>query len=214
MARSQIIATIGASGVISLGDSDVLQYALQQAAQVSQMMASRLPQPGATFAMYQSYHETAAFSDYKWKEHNNGSGIKYNHQRGATAGKNNYAYFATREDWANAFQHELTKKSNPAGAQTLEDYVARLKANGYMEASASDYLSGLKRARLVTRAMPAAEWDYSDKKEYNPDTGVSTDKPTNPTNPLTGLIDWAKAHPWQAAGGAALGIIVISKLAK
>ena len=213
MAETRIIATIGATGIISIGDGDPLQYALQQAAQVSQLMAARLPQPGATFAMYQSYHETSAFTDYKWKDHNNGSGIRFAHQKGATAGKNNYAYFDTRENWANAFQHELTKKSNPAGAKTLEDYVARLKANGYMEATASDYLSGLKRARLVTRALPASEWDYTDKKDYNTDTGISTDKPDT-DGILNNMLKWAKEHPLQATGAAALTIIVVSKLAK
>jgi hypothetical protein len=195
-----ISATIGATGIIADTVTDpLLKYVYSQADQVHGLMAKRIPEPGATFAMYQSYFETAAWNDSKWKQHNEGSGIKFAHQKGATKGTSNYAFFDTREHWADAFAHELTKKSNPAAAQTLEDYVARLKQNGYMEADPAMYLKGLIAARYVLRAMPAAEFNYDPTKDYNADTGISTDKPGG------GIKEWWNGLPWYGKGGIILG---------
>jgi hypothetical protein len=132
----------------------LLDYVNTEASDVYRLMKARIKDPGASYSVYQSYHETQAFSDYKWKQYNNGSGIMYAGQSGAYKGRNGYAYFRTRDDWANAFAHELTKGSNPAGATTLENYVHDLKLNGYYQDSESNYLSGLKRARLVIKLFP------------------------------------------------------------
>lgn len=182
----------------------LLKYVYSQADQVHGLMSSRLPEPGATFSMYQSYFETSAWSDAKWKEHNEGSGIKFANQHGATKGANGYAYFEGsmgRAHWADAFAHELKKGANPAGAATLEDYVARLKKNRYFESSEALYLSGLKRARLVLSAMPAAEWNYNANTDYNPNTGISTDKKES-------IEAWWDGLPWYEKG-AALGISLL-----
>lgn len=137
-----------------------------------------LGEPGATFGTYASYHETGAFTSPLFIQHNNGSGIKYVRQKGAVKGANGYAWFNSIQDWAAAYRHELTKGSNPAGAKTVEDFARRLKANRYYEDSYDNYLHGITRARLVLSAIPAAEMNYDMAKDYNPETGISTDKPT------------------------------------
>lgn len=118
----------------------------------------------ASYATYQAYFESAAFTDYKYLQHNNPSGIKFAGQIGfsfgvigAVKGNNGFAYFNTLADWARAMKHEVTKGTNPAGATTIEDYAIRLKNNGYFEANLNDYTAGLKRARLVLKVMPAAD---------------------------------------------------------
>lgn len=123
------------------------------------LKAAGLSDPGATYAMYQAYHESQAFTSPLYLQHNNASGIKYASQKGATKGPgpNHYAYFDTLASWAAAMAHEATKGSNPAAAQSLEDYADRLKKDGYYEDTLDNYTHGLTRARLVLKEMPAAD---------------------------------------------------------
>jgi hypothetical protein len=190
----------------------VLARALAAGNQVYQALRNAgVPDPAATFATFQAYHESQAFNDYKFLQYNNPSGIKYAGQSGAYPipnNPNNYAAFNSLADWAKSMRYEITKKANPAGAATLEDYAARLKQNGYYEDSYDNYLSGLKRARLVLRTMPAAEWGYNPQMDYNPNTGAST-----PKKDLRG--EWEQLPTW--AKGALLvttGVVLISAIKK
>lgn len=68
--------------------------------------------------------------------------------QGEAAG--HYAKFATVQDWANDFhrivhaQFSWNKIGRPIDAVTVEDYVARLKANLYFESDEATYLNGVK----------------------------------------------------------------------
>lgn len=147
-----------------------VEDAYQGAAVVHNLMLSAgIPEPAASYATYQVYHETGAFKSPLYKLHNNGSGIKFAKQHGATKGTNGYAWFpGGLKDWAASMAHELRKGSNPAGAKTLEDYSARLKANHYYEDDPHNYTEGLKRARLVLKVIPAA--DRAGTSATHPDT--------------------------------------------
>lgn len=120
------------------------------------LVSAGLSEPAASYATYESYHETGAFTSPLFLQHNNASGIKYAKQSGAVRLPDGYAGWpGGLSGWAAAMKHEATKGANPAGATTLEDYVSRLKKNKYFEDSESNYLSGLKRARLVLKDLPA-----------------------------------------------------------
>lgn len=196
--------------------TSILNYVYSQANEVFELMKSRLPSPAASYAVYQSYFETAAYSDYKWKQYNNGSGIHYNKQKGARLGKNEYAWFDSRMAWADAFAHELKKGANPAGAASLEDYVNRLAKNHYFgTGSPSDYLAGLKRARLVLKVIPAEQRavqqpDGSSQDKQDLDIPGSTDYSKN----KSALQQWEEL-PWYGKGAAILlGVVVIKAVAK
>lgn len=122
-----------------------------------QLRRFSLPEPAASYATYQIYFETNAYTNAGWNLYRNASGIMYAGQKGAKKGPNNYAMFDSFDNYFRSFVHELQKGTNPAGAASLEDYVKRLKANRYFQAKESDYLSGLKRARLVLKVIPAAD---------------------------------------------------------
>ncbi len=189
--------------VYQLTSDDTLTPAIQQGKIVLGLMSSRLPATAAQFATYQSYFETAAFAADLWKLHNNGSGIKFAGQKGAVKGANGFAWFPGadgRSNWADAFKHELTKGSNPAGAKTLEDYVSRLQANHYFgNDNPNTYLSGLKRARLVLAAMPADQ--HADgTTDYNTNTGIETPKPVSFIQSLE--------DKWNAATPLEKGVVI------
>lgn len=112
------------------------------------LISAGVPDPGATFAVMQSYYETGGWPGtyaLYW-QHNNGSGIKYAGQSGAKKGQSGYAYFDTWNDWIRSFSHELLKGASPGTANNLDDYNTRLKANGYYGANMYVYLDGLKKA--------------------------------------------------------------------
>lgn len=187
--------------------NDPMQKIYNYAGTVHKLMVERnIPEPAATFAMYQSYFETEAFSNNGVKNYNNWSGIKFAGQKNAKKGPNGYAVFDSVADWANSFAYELRKGANPSAAKTLEDFVNRLKQNRYFEATVSDYYSGLKRARLVLRTLPAAEWNYDPTKNYNPETGISTDKPKE-----SGKSDFFKDHPLVTGALLAVGGVLVMK---
>lgn len=181
----------------------VLMPIYAAADRIYQLLRSQgLSERAATFGMYQVYFETQAFTSPLYRLHNNASGIKYAGQRGAVKGPApmHYAFFPNGlEDWARAEKHELTKGRNPAGAATIEDFAARLKANGFYESPYDLYVSGLKRARLVLRAMPAAD-NADGTTDYDPETGISKPKPPQ-----------KKGIPWWGWGLIGIGGFVILK---
>jgi len=169
------------------------------------LVAAGIPEPAASYATYQVYHETGAFTNAGWKKYRNASGIMFAGQRGATKGPNGYAVFNTYQDWVNAFKYELTKGAAPAQAQSLEDYNNRLVANRYYTANASDYLSGMKRARLVLKIIPS-----TDRAGFDPASGTrqavqDLDIPGTTNYSLQG-----NKFPWIPVG-IGVGILILVK---
>ncbi len=195
---------VPAKASIPVKKDPVLSKALASGNEVYQALRNAgISDPAASFATFQAYHETKAFTDPKFLNNNNASGIKFAGQAGAYKILNsnlNYAGFNSLADWARSMAHEITKKSNPAGAATLEDYVARLKPNGYYEDSYNNYLHGLKAARLVLRTLPAAEWDYNSQMDYNANTGVSTPKKDS--------LEWNDLPLWAKGGIIGVGALL------
>jgi len=139
-------------------NADPLQRAYDGAAFVHNNLLKRgISEPGASYGTYQTYHETNGYTNNGWNSYNNASGIMFAGQKGAKKGPNGYAVFNTWDDYFNAFAYELRKKSNPSAANSLEEFAARLKQNGYYQANQVDYFSGLKRARLVLKVIPSSD---------------------------------------------------------
>jgi len=146
-------------------------------------------QPALAFAVAQCYFETAGWTNGGFKYGNNASGIDFNHQEGATKSNraDGTADFKTWDYWAKAMVHELTKGANPSGAQTVEDYVARLRANKYFTSNPVAYTAGIKRSlkNLNYRASQV---------ETNEGEGTPPNTDTTPN----------KKIPWIAIGAVAL----------
>ena len=99
--------------------------------------------------LLQMAHETGGFTSHVSSANNNFTGIKFAKQEGATRGilspeGDYYADFQSPYYWAKSYYHELTKKSNPLGATSIEDFAARLKKNRYFTASLESYTKALK----------------------------------------------------------------------
>jgi hypothetical protein len=191
----------------------VLVYTYSQANKIYDIIKQAgIPEPAATYALYQAYHETGAFTNNGVKKYNNYSGIMYAKQKGATKAADGYAIFDNLKDWAAALKHELTKGANPAGAKTLEDYAARLKKNGYFTDTLSNYTSGLKAARLVLKELPAA-----DRATMQPDGGTQDpqdlDIPGTTNNSKKGgaLATWWNGlnTPEQVGLGAGVTLLLV-----
>lgn len=94
-------------------------------------------------------HETGDFKSRLLYDHNNGSGIVFTGkktQKNATKGRPlpenpqyNYAIFATIKDWAIDYLRILNLKTKPIAANTPDEFVNRLKANGYFTANIDAY---------------------------------------------------------------------------
>ena len=187
----------------------LLNYVYQEANKIYKMLAP-LGNPAASYALYQVYHETNAFSNNGYKKYNNASGIMYAKQHNAKPGPNGYAVFNSLQDWFNAFMHELTKKANPAGANSLEDYNNRLVANKYYTGSPAEYLSGMKRARLVLKEFPAEA-----RAGYNASTNTYQDQQDIdiPGSTDYSAADWKDPRKWPAwakwAGGITAGLVAL-----
>lgn len=188
--------------------ANILNYVYSQA-NLMQSLLSALPEPARSYGVYATYYESAAYTSPLYKQHNNATGIKYAKQKGATQGANDYAYFDTWQNWAAAYVHELTKGSNPSGAQSIEDFATRLKANKYYEDSYSNYVAGLQRARYVLKDLPATmraglapDGTFQNKNDL--DIPGSTDY-SKGSNWWKNLPDWEKGG---IVGGGILLLIV------
>jgi len=133
------------------------------------LTAAKIPRHLIPFVIAQVQHETNNFKDKKIFDHNNASGIIFINnpavQKNAVKGrvlpetKNSskpyyYAKFASLKDWLTDYVRILNKAPNyPLKASSLNDYVNRLKANGYFTDSATNYLKGL--ARYLKLKIPA-----------------------------------------------------------
>jgi hypothetical protein len=137
-------------------NTNTLKYVYDQALFVQGLLrAEGIREPALSYAVFQCYFETGAFTNNGYLKLHNASGIMFNGQRNAKRGPNGYADFLTWKDWAYAMAHELRKKAAPVKAANLEDYVKRLKENRYFESDPQLYYYGLKRARLVLKIIPA-----------------------------------------------------------
>lgn len=140
-----------------------------------------IPEPAASFATYQTYFETDRYTNRGYKDLHNAAGITFAGQSGATK-SGMYADFKTWPNFFRHYKHELTKKSNPAGAKTLEEFVSRLNDNGYFEADPANYLNGLKQARTVIlkvdKDLATGYGTHSAKQpkinQYEPGAGIPT----------------------------------------
>lgn len=126
---------------------------IQRAEQAKQAIAQILKENNQLnklgLVLLQMAHESGGFTSHVQSTNNNFTGIKFANQEGATKGVlspegDYYANFSTPYYWAKSYYHELTKKSNPLGATSIEDFAKRLKDNGYFTASLADYTAALK----------------------------------------------------------------------
>jgi hypothetical protein len=102
------------------------------------------------FLVAQVAHETGNFKSKLLRDHNNGSGITWINnskvQKNAKKGRPLpedpryfYAKFDTLQDWAIDHVRVLNRKSKPIQATNVDDFVSRLKANGYFTAPIEIY---------------------------------------------------------------------------
>ncbi len=217
VAKAAVKAKPGTRPVVTPGNANnpqdaLLIYTYAQANKVHDaLLRAGLSEPAASYGTFASYHETRAYSNAGAKQYTNYSGIKFANQNGATKGPNGYAVFRTIDDWAKAYAHELTKGKNPAGATSLEDFAARLKANGYYEDSLANYTMGLKRARLVLKILPAADGGVTKYRASDEDRASGGDL-TDPAKPVSEITEWWGRVPWygKVGIGTAAGLIILA----
>lgn len=118
----------------------------------------------------QSAFETAYFTSNTFRQDNNASGIKWINKpyQKATMGIHSsekgsfYARFETLTDWARDLKRILTINrgaGRPIDATTIQDYVHRLKVNGYFGLSEAQYLAGVKRVMLAMQLLQDAAYE-------------------------------------------------------
>jgi hypothetical protein len=121
------------------------------------------------YLVAQVAYETGDFKSKLLKDHNNASGIVYTgraSQKNAVKGRplpedNRYFYakFATLNDWAKDYMRVLSLKAKPLQATSSDDFITRLKSNGYFTAPVELYKKGFERylKKYGSTAAPAAE---------------------------------------------------------
>ena len=111
--------------------------------------------PVVPLLVAQVAYETGDFKSKLLKDHNNASGIVWTgkaSQKNATKGRPlpedpryNYAKFDTLNDWARDYIRVLNLRAKPIQATTADDFITRLKANGYFTAPVEQYKKGFER---------------------------------------------------------------------
>lgn len=106
------------------------------------------------FMLAQVIFESGNFESYLSKTHNNFSGITYAGQTTGhptkgepqpEAGGGNYARYDSVKSWYEDYRRILNLgQQKPRQATTPEEFVSRLKQNGYFTAGETEYLNGLK----------------------------------------------------------------------
>lgn len=128
----------------------------QRAQEFARMFTSlNVAPPVVPFLVAQVAYETADFKSKLLQDHNNASGIVWTgkaSQKNATKGRPlpedpryNYAKFDTLNDWARDYVRVLNLRAKPIQATTADDFVKRLKANGYFTAPVELYKKGFER---------------------------------------------------------------------
>jgi hypothetical protein len=106
------------------------------------------------WVMGQIAYETGHYKNQGTIKDNNLSGIKYYGQPGASPGSpapksegpNPYAHYKSIQDWANDYLRIMKSvgKYRPLEASSVEEFVTRLKKNGYFGGDLASYISGVK----------------------------------------------------------------------
>jgi hypothetical protein len=121
------------------------------------LFAGLVPANILPYIVAQVAHETADFNSRLLYDHNNATGITFANkpklQKNAIKGRPlpeapqyNYAKFASLNDWAVDYLRLINRgKNKPLEALTIEDYVARLKANKFFTDTVERYTAGVKR---------------------------------------------------------------------
>ena len=107
-----------------------------------------------SWVMSQIAFETGHYKNQGTLKDNNLSGIKFYGQPGATPGSkapssegtNPYAHYESILDWAKDYIRIMNKvgKYRPLEASSVEEFVTRLKKNGYFGGDLNDYIRGVK----------------------------------------------------------------------
>lgn len=107
------------------------------------------------YLVAQVAYETGDFKSKLLKDHNNASGIVYTgraSQKNAVKGRplpedNRYFYakFTTLADWAKDYLRVLNLKAKPLLATTPDEFITRLKSNGYFTAPLEQYKKGFEK---------------------------------------------------------------------
>jgi hypothetical protein len=107
------------------------------------------------YLVAQVAYETGDFKSKLLKDHNNASGIVYTgraSQKNAVKGRPLpedgryfYAKFTTLADWAKDYLRVLNLKAKPIQATSPDDFITRLKSNGYFTAPVDQYKKGFDR---------------------------------------------------------------------
>jgi hypothetical protein len=149
--------------------------------------------------------ETGWLTNTGTREDNNLSGITWDKRyfplswKGSPRPKSEggyYVKFPTVNDWARSYMTYLTKKAAPIQAVSLEDFVHRLKLNGYMKAPENMYLNIM---RGIVAKLQFNDVLAQDRRE------IAAQE--DPNNPLT----WWKKQSILVKGGAILAAIVVVK---
>lgn len=153
------------------------------------LISQGMPDIAATFAAAQVLFETNGLTSNVSKADNNLSGILFINKPYQVATKGvarprseggNYAHFDSVRAWAKDFVRILKLgKEKPINAITLEDFVRRLKQNGYFASSEQNYYKGV------------ATWLQRIRQSIPKNGGVTVDennqivqqRPYNITNP-------------------------------
>jgi hypothetical protein len=107
------------------------------------------------YLVAQVAYETGDFKSKLLKDHNNASGIVFTgraSQKNAVKGRPLpedgryfYAKFATLNDWAKDYMRVLSLKAKPIQAISSDDFITRLKSNGYFTAPIELYKKGFEK---------------------------------------------------------------------
>jgi hypothetical protein len=120
------------------------------------------------YLVAQVAYETGDFKSKLLKDHNNASGIVFTgraSQKNAVKGRPLpedgryfYAKFATLNDWAKDYMRVLSLKAKPLQATSPDDFITRLKSNGYFTAPLEQYKKGFERylRKYAIATAPAA----------------------------------------------------------
>lgn len=120
------------------------------------------------YLVAQIAYETGDFKSKLLKDHNNASGIVYTgraSQKNAVKGRPLpedkryfYAKFTTLADWAKDYLRVLNLKAKPLLASTPDEFVTRLKSNGYFTAPLEQYKKGFEKylKKYGSTTAPAA----------------------------------------------------------
>jgi hypothetical protein len=151
--------------------------------------------------------ETGWLTNTGTREDNNLSGITWDPRyfplsmRGTPRPKSEGGYYVrypTVNDWARSYMTYLTKKAAPIQASSLEDFVHRLKLNGYMRAPENIYLNIM---RGVVAKLQFNDVLAQDRREI-----AAQEDPNNPLN------WWKRQNIWIKGGTILAAIVVVKKI--